>query len=82
MTIEDTGIGINKQDLDKLFKFFGKLNDPNKINEKGCGLGLMISKRIVESMGGEINVVSEVGKGTKFTFNINIQANNDLENAS
>ena len=41
----------------------------------------MISKRIVESMGGEINVESEVGKGTKFTLNLIIQANNEVDEA-
>ena len=77
ITVEDTGVGIKKKDLDKLFRFFGKLNDPNNMNEKGCGLGLMIIKRIVESMGGEINVEPEVGKGSKFISNIIIQAKNE-----
>jgi signal transduction histidine kinase len=50
--IEDTGIGIKESDLDKLFKYFSMLKDDHKINTKGTGLGLNITKRIVESMGG------------------------------
>lgn len=68
IVIEDSGVGITKKDLEKLFRNFGKLNDKDSLNEKGCGLGLMISKRIVESMGGEITVESTFGKGTKFTL--------------
>jgi ribosomal protein S4E len=73
ITIEDSGVGIQKKDLDKLFKHFGKLKDDTKLNEKGCGLGLMISKRIVESMGGEISVESTYGQGSKFTMCIMVQ---------
>jgi two-component system sensor histidine kinase RpfC len=40
------------------------------LNEKGTGLGLMIVKNIIKTMGGDISVHSEVGKGTKFCFNI------------
>jgi signal transduction histidine kinase len=47
ISIQDTGIGIKKIDLSKLFKYFGKLNDNQKINTKGTGLGLMISRKIV-----------------------------------
>ena len=72
ITIEDTGLGIKKEDLQKLFKHFGKLKDKKKINEKGTGLGLNISRRIVESMGGTINVESEYKKGTKFTMIVNV----------
>jgi len=72
ITIEDTGLGIKKDDLQKLFKHFGKLKDKKKINEKGTGLGLNISRRIVESMGGTINVESEYKKGTKFTMIVNV----------
>jgi signal transduction histidine kinase len=49
-----------------------KLKDKKKINEKGTGLGLNISRRIVESMGGTINVESEYKKGTKFIIIVNV----------
>jgi two-component system, NtrC family, sensor kinase len=60
--ISDTGIGIKKQDLERIFDPFFTTKDPNK----GTGLGLSVSLRIVESMGGEIRVESEVGKGSAF----------------
>ena len=78
ISIQDTGIGIKKKDLSKLFKYFGKLNDTQKINTKGTGLGLMISRKIVQSMGGEINIESEVNSGTKFNISVNIQVKNPL----
>ena len=68
--VKDTGVGIGRKDLDKLFKYFGKLQQTSGMNEKGTGLGLMISKRIVESMGGEITVKSKLGKGTEFIMYI------------
>jgi signal transduction histidine kinase len=71
-------MGIKKKDLSKLFKYFGKLNDTQKINTKGTGLGLMISRKIVQSMGGEINIESEVNNGTKFNISVNIQVKNPL----
>ena len=64
--IEDTGVGMKARDLKKLFKTFGKLNDTHKINKNGTGLGLNITKKIVQSMDGEVRVESEEGKGTKF----------------
>lgn len=77
ITIEDTGVGIKEQDLSKLFKYFGKLKDQHNINKKGTGLGLYISKRIVETMGGEISIKSQFGKGTKFTMFVIVQVNHD-----
>lgn len=46
--VEDTGIGIKEEDLNKLFKYFGKLTESYSINKGGVGLGLMISKLIIE----------------------------------
>ena len=60
--ISDTGIGIKKEDLDNIFDPFFTTKAP----DKGTGLGLSVSLRIVESLGGEIKVESEVGKGTTF----------------
>jgi len=58
--ISDTGIGIKNEDLENVFDPFFTTKAP----DKGTGLGLSISLRIVESLGGEIRVESEVGKGT------------------
>jgi len=60
--ISDTGMGIRKEDIGKIFDPFYTTKDPNK----GTGLGLSISLKIVESMGGEIRVESELGRGTTF----------------
>lgn len=60
--ISDTGVGIAKEDLEKIFDPFFTTKAP----DKGTGLGLSISLRMVESMGGEIRVDSEVGKGSTF----------------
>ena len=51
-TVEDTGVGIEPHKLSKLFKAFGKLDDKPGLNKNGVGLGLLISKDIVESMKG------------------------------
>jgi signal transduction histidine kinase len=60
--ISDTGVGIKKEDLERIFDPFFTTKSP----DKGTGLGLSISLRIVESMGGEIKVESEVGRGSTF----------------
>ncbi len=60
--ISDTGMGIKKEDLERIFDPFFTTKSP----DKGTGLGLSISLRIVESMGGEVRVESEVGKGSTF----------------
>jgi two-component system NtrC family sensor kinase len=60
--VSDTGVGIKKEDLESIFDPFFTTKDP----DKGTGLGLSICLRIIESMGGEIRVESEVGKGATF----------------
>lgn len=66
----DTGIGIAQDDQGKLFKLFSKLDVKNGINQNGVGLGLTISKRLVEQMGGSISLSSLPSCGTTFTFTI------------
>ena len=68
--IADTGFGIKKEDYDKLFEKFARL-DMAKNNEiEGTGLGLVITKRYVDLMGGTINFESEYGVGTTFYVEI------------
>lgn len=66
--VVDQGIGIKTEDMDKLFKLFGFLNRTKEINTKGIGLGLHISKMIVEQLGGDIMCISEWNKGSTFTY--------------
>lgn len=66
--LKDNGIGIAHQDLDKIFQIFGRLDD--KKNTKGTGLGLVISRRIIEKHGGEMWVESAKGRGSTFYFTL------------
>ena len=68
--IEDNGIGIKKQNLNKLFTDFTKLDEHKKLNVKGTGLGLSICRNIISKMGGEVQVESEEGKGCKFKITL------------
>lgn len=65
--VSDTGPGITKENLTKLFQKFGRLEDAKQSRTSGTGLGLYISKQIVDLHKGSIKVESEVGKGTTFT---------------
>lgn len=67
MSVEDTGIGIKREDIDKLFTKFERLGVERNTTVEGTGLGLAICKKLIELMGGKIYVQSVFGKGSKFT---------------
>jgi len=68
--VSDTGIGITPEQLSNLFHAFTQADNSMSRKYGGTGLGLTISKQLVELMGGQISVQSEFGKGTQFTFTI------------
>ena len=72
----DNGVGISKDDLPYLFDLFYQTNQ-NKVKE-GNGIGLTITKQLVEVSGGKIDVMSEPGKGTTFTITIPIQVSEKI----
>jgi signal transduction histidine kinase/DNA-binding response OmpR family regulator len=70
--VEDTGAGIAPEEMDSLFEAFVQ-TDVGKQSQQGTGLGLPISKKFVELMGGKITVSSQLGKGSIFKFDIQAQ---------
>lgn len=75
--IEDTGIGMKPNFLEKIWDSFTQENTENCSGQKGTGLGMAITKKLVDLMGGVINVESELGVGSKFvveiTFDISLE---------
>ncbi len=69
-SIADTGIGISPEQLPRLFKPFGQADASTTRKFGGTGLGLVISKQIIERMGGTLSVESTLGKGSTFSFSI------------
>ncbi len=70
ITVSDTGIGIKEEDLAKLFRIDEQYRRVGTANERGTGLGLILSKEFVEKHGGRIWVESEAGKGSIFRFTL------------
>jgi signal transduction histidine kinase len=68
--VEDTGIGIKPENIDKIFETFSQADDTTTRLYGGAGLGLAIAKRLVEILGGEIQVQSIPDKGSAFMINI------------
>jgi CheY-like chemotaxis protein len=75
--IEDSGIGIPSSKLHMLFQSFSQVDSTNSRKFGGTGLGLVISKQIVELMGGQIEVESQDGVGAKFCFTIKAEVTED-----
>jgi two-component system sensor histidine kinase/response regulator len=70
IAVVDTGIGIDREDLARLYRSFEQLTLPSGDRPEGTGLGLALTKRLVEMHGGTIDVESELGVGTTFTVRI------------
>jgi signal transduction histidine kinase len=70
LVISDTGQGIPPDDLPRIFDRFFRSEASRAAGEGGFGLGLAIAKSIVDSMGGEIEVESEIGQGTTFLVRV------------
>ncbi len=68
--VKDSGIGISEEDQQQLFREFFRAKNAKATQQPGTGLGLTIVKRIIEGMGGEIQVQSRLGEGSKFVFSV------------
>jgi signal transduction histidine kinase/DNA-binding response OmpR family regulator/methyl-accepting chemotaxis protein len=76
ISVKDTGIGIDKDKLDKIFESFTQADNSTTRKYGGTGLGLTISKSLVELMGGQLIVDSEPGRGSIFTFELSLKVVN------
>ncbi|WP_068303179.1 response regulator [Pararhodobacter sp. CCB-MM2] len=72
VTVEDTGIGIAPENIDKIFGEFAQVDEQANRKFEGTGLGLAITRRLIELMGGQIWVESELGKGSCFAFSLTL----------
>jgi signal transduction histidine kinase len=70
LSVIDNGVGISEADQAKLFTQFFRAESPEVREQSGWGLGLSIVKKMVQAQGGEIDVESELGEGSAFTFSV------------
>lgn len=78
ISVRDTGRGIKKDQIDKLFNKFERLDEDKNTTTEGTGLGLAITKRLVEMMGGKVVVQSDYGEGSTFTIYLKQEIRNGL----
>lgn len=76
--VSDTGTGIAKEDQDRVFRSFEQASDRNPAKQQGTGLGLSISSRLIQMMGSNIRLESELGKGSTFSFLIPLEPGEDV----
>ncbi|RLD20684.1 MAG: hypothetical protein DRI69_05730, partial [Bacteroidetes bacterium] len=79
ISVKDSGIGIAKEDLPKVFEKFRQVGDTLTDKPTGTGLGLPISKEIVEHHGGQIWLSSELGKGSTFSFSLPVSGTKSIK---
>ncbi|MFZ6816852.1 PAS domain S-box protein [Undibacterium sp. Ji22W] len=79
VNVTDTGVGLNSKQLQQLFQPFNRLGQESS-SEEGTGIGLVVTKQLVELMGGEIGVESQVGVGSVFWIELNASAMPKLPN--
>ena len=79
-SVRDTGIGIPKEKQDVIFKAFSQVDGSNTRAFGGTGLGLTISRRLAELMGGNLSLVSELGQGSEFILDIPFECSSPAQN--
>jgi signal transduction histidine kinase len=72
--VSDTGVGIAREDLPRLFREFEQLPQPGGVRPEGTGLGLALTRRLVELHGGKVAVESELGKGSTFSVHLPLKS--------
>ncbi|WP_163886840.1 ATP-binding protein [Aliiruegeria sabulilitoris] len=71
-SVTDTGIGIDPQNIDRIFDAYGRTGTPRQLEIEGMGLGLTISRRLTELIGGGLSVESEPGIGSRFSLTVEL----------
>jgi signal transduction histidine kinase len=79
LDVQDSGVGIAKADINKLFQKFSRIHNELSISSGGTGLGLYLSRLIVELHKGTISVISEYGKGSVFRVKLPKTRDEDIE---
>ena len=79
LSVEDSGIGMTKEFADQIFEAFTRERTSTVSGIQGTGLGMAISKSIIDAMGGSIEVESEPGRGTKMIVNVRFPLSNETD---
>ncbi|OQY36987.1 MAG: hypothetical protein B6226_05690, partial [Candidatus Cloacimonetes bacterium 4572_65] len=80
--VHDTGIGIEKEDIVSLFKPFSQIEKGGTKHYNGAGLGLAITKKLVDALGGDITVTSHKNRGTTFTVKLEVEVETEVGNGA